>query len=339
MGLTIDSIGRKRALIIGLGLTALWIYGYSIANSPLELLLFRATHAISGSLVFPASIAMIVDGTRKKVTKKIGTYWMIIGGAMAVGSALSAILVRSIGFRPLFMIVVIISLLGFFLALLIPETGKKVIKPKASLKIIASSIRMLSIAYISIFSIYFIFGAIVGSLSLALILDGIRIEDAASLVGRYMAVATLIALPIFYLVGRGIGKLGIIRTLILGLMFATLSQISIFLSIGIYSIYISSAILGIAIPLVYVSSTSLAVLPEAKGSSIGLQQTANIAGVAVAAPLSGLLLKYFGPSAPFTLTIFVQILSIIIVVFLAKKMKSNEKQILQQTDSQEFKNS
>ena len=89
----------------------------------------------------------------------------------------------------------------------------------------------------------------------------------------------------------------------------------------------------------YVASTSLAVLPEAKGSSIGLQQTANIAGVALAAPLSGLLLKYFGTSALFTLTIFVQILTILIVLYLRKKMKPNEKGILYQNGSVEYGNS
>ena len=47
-------------------------------------------------------------------------------------------------------------------------------------------------------------------------------------------------------------------------------------------------------------------------------------------------LKYFGTSAPFTLTVLVQILTILIVLYLRKKMKPNEKGILYQNDSVEL---
>ena len=59
MGLAIDAIGRRLALVVGLGLTAVWIFGYALAATPLHLMLLRIAHSLSGALVFPASIAMI----------------------------------------------------------------------------------------------------------------------------------------------------------------------------------------------------------------------------------------------------------------------------------------
>lgn len=324
MGLTIDVIGRKRALIVGLGLTALWIYGYSEATIPLHLLIFRVTHSISGSLVFPASIAIIIDTTRRSLGRGIGVYWAVVGSALAIGSSISAVLVQSLGFRSLFLFVVGISIVGMVIAFALPETAPERIMPRVSLRVIASSIRWLSIAYVSIFSLYFAFGAIVGSLSLAIMLNGASPEEAASTVGIYIAIATMTSLPVFYIVGRVIHRVGPVRILALGIATTAVSQLLLTISLRPLYAHSSSVILGFSIASVFVASTAIAALPKARGASIGLHQTANIAGVAVAAPISGLLLKHLGGSAPFAVALAVQMLTLVVIIASRRVTRSAE---------------
>lgn len=331
LGLVIDVIGRRRAMIIGIGSTALWIYGYGISHDPIQLILFRIAHSVSGSLVFPASIAMAADTTKKGLGRGLGIYWILIGGAIVIGSSISAILVRTLGFRPLFSFVAIISLLGALLAFTLPETGKRLM-PKASLRMIASSIRWLSAAYSSIFSLYFAFGVVVGSLSLALISLNISAEVAASTVGIYIALATLVSLPFFYIGGKVTDKAGPIRVLSIGAALSAASQFLLVLSLRPPLYYVSSILLGVSIAFVYVGSTALAALPEARGVSIGLHQTANVGGIAVAAPLSGLLLKYFGVEFPFAVAGLVQLGMIGVLLASKKAARPAEEQILKMSD-------
>lgn len=314
MGLAIDSIGRKRALVAGLGLTALWIYGYSLATTPLHLLLFRITHSVSGSLVFPATIAMVADAAKREMGRGIGVYWMVIGIALAVGSFVSASLVPSLGFRSLYLLVAAMSLVGMAVALALPETAAERLPPGRSVGVLRASFRWLSVSYVSIFSLYFAFGAIVGSLSLAFILTGLTPEAAARNVGLYIGLATLVSLPLFYVVGRLMRRLGATAVLLTGISFTALSQLLLALSLGPSLLYVSSALLGVAIAAVYVASTTLAVLPRARGASVGLHQTTNIAGVAVGAPVSGLLLQTFGLAAPFAAAVAVQLAALLVIV-------------------------
>lgn len=316
MGLTIDAIGRRRALIIGLGFTALWVYGYALAVTPTQLMLFRITHALSGSLVFPASIALIVDVARHRMRHNLSLYWLVIGAVIFIGSAVAGTLVTGLGFRGLFVLVAALSLAGMIIAVVVPETATQRVAPRVSLGILAGAIRWLSAAYLSIFALYFALGAIVGSLSLVLFLTGTGSEEQASAtVGLYIALAVGISLPIFPFVGRMLRRFGTVRTLSSGLLLTALSQILLVYSLATGVLVVSAALLGGALALVYVGSTALAAVPQARGASIGLHQTANIAGIALGAPLSGLLLQWGGPLLPYLLGALVPlgILGLIVV--------------------------
>ncbi len=62
---------------------------------------------------------------------------------------------------------------------------------------------------------------------------------------------------------------------------------------------------------------------------MGFHQTANIAGVAVGAPLSGLLLGTFGIGAPFAAAILVQALTLAVVVSARETTRLAERQVLE----------
>ncbi|MFQ5908283.1 MAG: MFS transporter [Thermoplasmata archaeon] len=328
MGLTIDAIGRRRALIIGLGLTALWVYGYALAMTPTQLMLFRITHAISGSLVFPASIALIVDAARQKVGRSVGLYWVVIGSVIFIGSALSGTLVPVLGFRTLFVLVAAISLVGMVLAFTVPETAKRRVMPRASLSVLASAMRWLSVAYVSMFALYFAFGVVVGSLSLVIGRSGVPLEQAAATVALYIALATAISLPAFPLVARLLERVGTVRTLSLGIALAAVSQVLLVFSLGTPTLILSAALLGGAIAFVFVTSTAVAALPEARGASIGLHQTANVAGVALGAPISGLVLQTWGILAPYALAVIVLVVALALILTSRKAIQPADQKLM-----------
>ncbi|MCJ2555339.1 MAG: MFS transporter [Candidatus Thermoplasmatota archaeon] len=328
MGLSIDAIGRRRALVVGLGLTAVFVFGYALAATPAQLMVFRITHAISGSLVFPASIAMIVDAARRKVSRSLGLYWVVIASVIFIGSAVSGTLVPALGFQPLFVVVAAISLIGMVIALTVPETAARRVMPRASISGIASAIRWLSVAYLSMFSLYFAFGVIVGSLALVIALTGMSLEQAAGTVGLYIALATAVSIPAFPLVARLLERMGTVPTLAGGIGLAAVSQLLLVFSLGLASLILSAVLLGGGIALVFVTSTAVAALPEARGASIGLHQTANIAGVAVGAPISGLLLQTWGTFAPFAVAVLVQVATLVLILASRKVIRPADEKLM-----------
>ncbi|WP_218184405.1 MFS transporter, partial [Aeropyrum camini] len=60
-GLAVDKVGRKKALVAGLAWDTLAIALYTTASTPGELALYRALHAIGGSLVYPAFFSIVGD--------------------------------------------------------------------------------------------------------------------------------------------------------------------------------------------------------------------------------------------------------------------------------------
>ena len=328
MGLAIDAIGRRLALVVGLGLTAVWIFGYALAATPLHLMLLRIAHSLSGALVFPASIAMILDAARRKIGRSIGLYWLVVGTVIAIGSAISATLVTGLGFRPLFRLVAAVSLLGMVVAIVMPEAPPRRMAPRASLQVIIASFRWLSVAYLSMFALYFAFGMIVGALSLVIIQGGVPAEEAARSTALYVALATVVSLPGFPVVGCLIGRVGNARLLGGGILLTVAAMALLLVSLDTAVLIASAVLLGGAIALVFVASTAVASIPEARGASIGLHQTSNIAGVAVGAPVSALVLELLGPIAPFLLAVLMQVIALVVIVAGRKVIRPADRELM-----------
>ena len=329
MGLAIDAIGRRLALVVGLGLTALWIFGYAVAATPVQLMLLRIAHSLSGALVFPASIALILDAARRRIGRSIGMYWLVVGSVIAIGSAISATLVTGLGFRPLFRMVAVVSAVGMLVALVVPDASPRRMTPRASLRVIISSFRWLSVAYLSMFALYFAFGMIVGALSLVIIQGGASAEEAARSTALYVALATVVSLPGFPVVGRLVERVGNARLLGGGIVLTVAAMALLLVSLDTGVLIGSAVLLGGAIALVFVASTAVASVPEARGASIGLHQTSNIAGVAVGAPVSALVLELLGPTAPFLLAVLIQLAALAVIVAGRKAIRPADQKLME----------
>jgi MFS family permease len=135
-------------------------------------------------------------------------------------------------------------------------------------------------------------GAITGSLSPNLIkYMGLTERMGGVATGIYMAIATVTALPINILAGFLIERIGRYRVLFLGALFLALSMATLATSLAESARYVSSIFNGIALAMILVSSSEIAVnVPSpARGTSSAIYSSMLLIGVAIGSPLSGYL--------------------------------------------------
>ncbi|MCP8314783.1 MAG: MFS transporter [archaeon] len=316
MGISVDILGRRRALLLAFLSDSIMVYAYSLVTNPAQLFIVRALHAIGGSLTFPAIIAFVGDVKADSLGRSFALYWMGVGSSIAIGSIISGLITSILGFKAVFQVLSIIMMIGLFLSFLIPETLEKSSKPKRIFIEIKKSIGWLLSSYVSIYALYYVFGVITGILSLTLMnVLGIR-EEAVRITGFYIGLSTTISIALFYLFGTITDKKGPRIPAIVGFISLMLSQIILAFNLAWNFILLSSIALGIAMSAILTLSTVVAssTSQSSRGTSIGFQQTMNILGVATGAPISGLILKTVGPQAPYLIGAFVQILALIIIL-------------------------
>ncbi|MCP8315675.1 MAG: MFS transporter [archaeon] len=316
MGISVDILGRRRALLLAFLSDSIMVYAYSLVTNPAQLYIVRALHAIGGSLTFPAIIAFVGDVKADSLGRSFALYWMGVGSSIAIGSIISGLITSILGFKAVFQVLSIIMMIGLFLSFLIPETLEKSSKPKRIFIEIKKSIGWLLSSYVSIYALYYVFGVITGILSLTLMnVLGIR-EEAVRITGFYIGLSTTISIALFYLFGAITDKKGPRIPAIVGFISLMLSQIILAFNLAWNFILLSSIALGIAMSAILTLSTVVAssTSQSSRGTSIGFQQTMNILGVATGAPISGLILKTVGPQAPYLIGAFVQILALIIIL-------------------------
>ncbi len=243
-GFLIDYMGRKRLLMIGLALDILILTLYVISPDYLFLALVRAFHAAVDSFLFPASIALVGDFFIKRLGFSLSLFWTSTAIGIVIGSGSASLLVGAFGFSSVFMLLVFLLIVALIIVipLKLPEMYRS--NPSYSMNIITKNIAKLIPSFFSMFSIYFIIGAIIGSLSLSLIFLQRFIEQrAAAQVGIYMFTSTMVSIPFFFLAGRISDKRGANFALIPGLIFGIIASIFLYLSLEFVYRIVSSLFL------------------------------------------------------------------------------------------------
>jgi MFS transporter, DHA2 family, multidrug resistance protein len=91
-----DKYGRKRILLIGLGIFAFGSTISAIARSPEQLIAFRAIMGIGGAAVIPVTLAIItVVFPARERGRAIGAWAGAVGGAVALGPVLGGLLLEN----------------------------------------------------------------------------------------------------------------------------------------------------------------------------------------------------------------------------------------------------
>ena len=139
-GILVDVFGRRRSLALGLASDGVIVALYSLARSPLELLVLRALHALGGSLVYPAAYSRAAGGGARPRAARLSLALAATALAVAVGIAAGGALPAVIGFQGLYRLVALLLLAGALLALLLPR-DEETRPPREALARVARGLR------------------------------------------------------------------------------------------------------------------------------------------------------------------------------------------------------
>ncbi|MFA8439755.1 MFS transporter [Pueribacillus sp. YX66] len=123
-GFWIDKNGAKRVLYIGLGITGLILLSYSLVHTPIQLILARFFHGLSGGLLVPAAFTYLANTSVKtKKGKSMALSGAIVGLAAVLGPAFGGMMTETAGVKWVFLIIGGLMLITALLAfLLLPQT-------------------------------------------------------------------------------------------------------------------------------------------------------------------------------------------------------------------------
>ncbi len=297
-GIVVDKVGRKKSMMMGLAWDTLSVYAYGLASSVRQLALVRGLHALGGSLVYPAFMASVGDRSGRRLGSHVGGYLAVVAASIAVGTLASAGLVEVLGFSWVFRILALIVASGLLAALMVEETAPVVRERPSIVEGLKAAKGDLAAGLLLVFTLYTSFGMIVGGLGPALKGAGIAAteERAAALTGMSIGVATLVSIPFLVLTGRLFDKGRLGPVLLLSAATLSGSQALVLLYPGVAGLAAAYSIYGVGLAGYMAGNTYLVLKapPHARGSAVGLQQMINIVGVAVGAPLAGLLVKTGG---------------------------------------------
>ena len=298
-GFIVDRFGRKRSLTLGLAWDAVTVFAYSLASSLKLLATLRILHAIGGSLVYPAFLASVGDRAwgRRGYGFKVGTYLAIVALAVALGSLLASATVRLLGFEDTFRLLSAIIAIGLAASIYVTETGGGS-RPVEVLRGIWRQRSTIGPGLALMFLLYVSFGAITGGLGLALYSVDVAEseEEASSLVGAYVGIASLASVALFLASGaaldRGLG----VHLIVSAAASAIVSQIAVASLRDPLAIIVLAALYGLPIAAYMTASSYLVLMAprKSRGGAVGFQQVVNILGIAVGAPLAGITVKYLG---------------------------------------------
>ena len=297
-GFLMDRIGRWRLLRLGLTLDFLSMILYYFAFTPYMLMAVRVLHAIGGSMLFPSGVSLVARYSRERIAPGVSTFLIFIALSVVAGSLTSATIVSLMGFKPVFLLLSVIIGLGGLMSFFIPsflDVGE-ITHRKLDFRVlrIYGVNTILSITFI--FTLYLAFGFFVGGYPTVLAKSlGLTEERVSSLIGMFIGISTLISIPLMYFTGYMLqrGYLRLVNTL--GLVSLAFSTGILMLNLSFVTHMVSALILSISIGMLMVSSTYLAVNVDdsIRGVTSALHQTFNILGVAIGAPLSGLLASIY----------------------------------------------
>ena len=293
IGKEVDRRGRKIILISGIVIFFISMLLYDYTRNVTSLLLLRVLHGIGWGAATTAATTLIADiAPPKRRGEAMGIFGMASNVAMAIGPALSMILLQKYDFSILFSISAGIALVSLLLALPISET--MVVHPKTPLfsreALFPSALMfMISLTYGSIVSFLSLFaqkqgianpGIFFTVFAVTLILVRALAGKLSDIKGRKFVI-----IPGMVLIAAGLGVL------------STASALDSFL--------VAALLYGLGFGLVHPSLMALLVdrvSEKGRGAAMGTFTAAFDLGIGTGSILLGLVLQYFGFQVMYTLS-------------------------------------
>lgn len=311
-----DRIGKRKSFIwLGYLMPALARVGYAVSTSATSLLSLKIIDR-SGKLRDPPRDAMLAEKTKRKDR---GKTFGFLGAADMLGATLGPVLALILfalsGYRLLFLMASIPSVIGALLVIILVKEGKRKFREKGKFTLkIGDDLRRFLIVSIpfalSSFSISFM----------------IRYANQVGL--------SLLSLPVVYLIytftaslvsvpgGKLSDRIGRKTTLILSYLLYSFAMLGFATIIWPIAIFLLFSLLGLhhgilkATQKAFLSDLSL---PDTRGTTFGIFQTGFALCVSAASIIAGVLWDLVGPTATFYYGLTLSLLGAILLKMFVKK--------------------
>ncbi|MFW9951656.1 MAG: MFS transporter [Candidatus Thorarchaeota archaeon] len=298
-GRLVDKIGRKVLIAMGIILDGISILLYSVAPDPYFLLLARVIHGLGGGFGGPGTMAYLSDATPKeKSGRGMALYGISFGISLLIGFMIGGIGAQAIGYKNLFFTISIMLSIMAALSILLPkiyQPEKEKLSYKKELinfkELIAS--RKMIPPFLGIFALNFNLGIITATYSV--LLKGANYNDAQ--IGMIFSILVFLSILVHYPSGILIDKKKKPKLMILGLFITSISFLILLLSLFLPIPIIGMIFFGIGHGIVFPTSASI-IRNNSKanymGMATGIFYSLVVAGIAIGAPISGLIYATFG---------------------------------------------
>jgi MFS family permease len=296
------------------------MFGYTLCTAPWHLALARAFHGISGGFVGPATMSVMAFNTSEGNRSKTMSYYGIaLAASTLIGYGIGGTIVSQFGFSPLFYTGTGIVFIGAILAFFIPKKQKPDMAGRKGQQSRTRDVISLAtrggalISYLAIFAQYFSFGGVVTLLPLYIA----NFNMEAIHVGILLAVfsITFIATQVFG--GNIADRAGRLSPIASGLGLGALSLLLMSFASTFATLAIIMALYGIAYGLIFPSISALladSVNPEQYGIATGIFHALITLGVAIGAPIMGLIATHTSIKTGLTLLFIIFIPALIVTL-------------------------
>ena len=294
-GFVLDRWGRRSPMIIGMAVTALAVFSYSLVETPGQLMAARAVHGIGAAVLAPGAFSIIGDRAAPGQHRRVmGLTGALIAMAALIGPPIAGILRDAWGADAVFLVdsaFLVMTLAAFLLITRDASLNSHLEKsgPRATPRQGTWRNPALWSAYTAAFAVSVGIGALVARLPLVLQDQGETAERAGYSFAIYALVAMLVMVSPVWRNGDRFGRFG---SLTAGLLVAAggLAIIGFFTGYG--SVLAGMAVFGLGYGLVFPAATTLVIRAtgaDRRGMAFGLFYAIYSLGVVVGASGSGRL--------------------------------------------------
>lgn len=294
-GAVLDRWGRRRPLLVGLGVTAGAVVAYAFASSPGALLAVRAVHGLAASVLPVGSFAIMGDaaapGRRAWVMGQGGA---LIGAAAIVGPLAAGVLRDRAGFDAVFFTLAALMALAFIAAWrwVREDRSRGPAQSRGiSLRLILSR-RPLWAAYAAVVAYTIGLGVVVTHLAIILQAAGYPAAVTGMVFGAFALVAVAVMLSPFTRASDARG-----RRSPLGIGLALVAGGLLVMSSGGSAAVAGMAVFGFGFGLVFPSAAAVvveSVMPGERGMAFGVFYALWSLGTVAGAGLAGGMAQWQG---------------------------------------------
>ena len=294
-GFVLDRWGRRLPIVVGLTITIVAVFSYSLVQTSEQLIAVRAIHGIGAAVLAPGAFSMIGDRVPSdRWGRTMGLTGALIAVAALVGPPAAGILRDTWGADAVFFVDSAVLLMTLVTFLFIARDDVSAAQAETSTPLVASQENTsrkpaLWSAYGATFAITVGIGALVAYLPLVLEEQGETAARTGYSFGIYAFVAMLVmASPI----NRASDRFGRFGPLIVGLVGVAAGLVMLGVFTGYSGISLGMAVFGLGYGIVFPAAAALvigAAGADRRGMAFGIFYAVYSLGVVVGASGSGIL--------------------------------------------------